>query len=397
MVVVTVTLNGAGMVVLDGNDQTLNAFIQGQGGKGTSNLINDDNNISGTGTVGANLNIINHGTFETNNLLLAGTMQIVGSAGGGSFDNENLLIADANGTLILGMDGQTSKIINNDLIELQNSVQNTKSIIEIAGTLFLQNREVLGLGSNIAGNVIVSDGHAAELVLDGGTLDGVGQLGDNNLTLVIAAQTYVVCSSGTMVFDPVATTIQPNGVLEAIDGSEMDIKALLPIKAPSPRWAVARSMWTATSPTATAAWSISAAIARLSWRARVIGTIQFTGSHATLATSASLDTQTTVSGTGTGDSFDFLNLTFFSGDHAIFQQHGGTGTLSVVNSSGVTITSVTLAGQYTSADFFVTADSQWPMCWSRPTSHLQLRHLQLRSPPPQTLMPRTLTLATWSR
>ncbi len=121
----TVTLNGAGMVVLDGNDQTLNAFIQGQGGKAASNLINDDNNISGTGTVGANLNIINHGTFETNNLLLAGTMQIDGSAGGGSFDNENLLIADDNGILILGMDGQTSKIINNDLIELQNSVQNT--------------------------------------------------------------------------------------------------------------------------------------------------------------------------------------------------------------------------------------------------------------------------------
>src|ERR1700733_2527235 len=108
------------------------------GVKVTSTLINDDNNISGTGAVGG-LNVINHGTFETNNFLELGTMQIFGSAGdsnfSGSFVNDNLLIADPNGILILGEDGQTSKIINNDLIELKNSVPNTQSTIEIAGTL----------------------------------------------------------------------------------------------------------------------------------------------------------------------------------------------------------------------------------------------------------------------
>ena len=215
-------------------------------------------------------------------------MQIVGSAGGGSFDNENLLIADDNGVLILGMDGQTSNIINNDLIELKNSVQNTFSTVAIAGTLVLQNREVLGLGSNIAGNFIVSDGHAAELVLDGGTLDGVGRLGDGNLTLVIAALTYVVSSSG-MTFAPARRRSSLLGYWKPSMAVRWTSPALLPIKAPLPRWAAARSMCTATSPTATAAWSISAAIARLSWTtASVIGTIQFTGSHATLATRFSL-------------------------------------------------------------------------------------------------------------
>jgi hypothetical protein len=224
----TVTLNGAGMVVLDGNDQTLNAFIAGTGT--TSTLINDDNNISGTGTVGSGLNIVNHGTFETNNFLLAGTMQIDSSVAGGIFDNENLLIADANGTLILGTAGVTSKIINNGLIELKNSVPNTESIIQIDGTLFLQNNQVLGLGSNIGGNVIVGDPAESnpELILAGGTLAGVGELGGLNLILFIEALTYVVNASGTMELDPATATIQPTGVLEAIDsGVTLDFAPMI--------------------------------------------------------------------------------------------------------------------------------------------------------------------------
>jgi hypothetical protein len=362
----TVTLNGAGMVVLDGNDQTLNAVIQGEGGRAPSNLINDDNNISGTGTVGVSLNIINHGTFETNNFLELGTMQIVGSAGGGSFDNENLLIADPNGVLILGMDGQTSKIINNDLIELENSVQGTQSIIEIAGTLTLQNHEVLGLGSNIAGNVIVGGpgGIAAELILDGGTLAGVGRLGGNNLTLFIEALTYVVCASGTMTIDTGATTIQPTGVLEAINGSLMEDF--------TPNIANQGTIAALNGGVIDVNGNIAnsnGGVVNIGANSKIMleegfvvsGTIQFTGSNATLATAtytSGISTQTTVSGTGTGDSFYFSNIYFFPGEHAIFQQNGGTGTLSVVNSSGVTITSVTLAGQYTSADFTVIAGSQ---------------------------------------
>jgi hypothetical protein len=354
----TVTLNGAGMVVLEGNDQTLNAVIQGQGGgRVASNLINDDNNISGTGTVGADLNIINHGTFETNNFLELGTMQIVGSAGGGSFDNENLLIADPNGVLILGMDGQTSKIINNDLIELENSVQGTQSIIEIAGTLTLQNHEVLGLGSNIAGNVIVSDGIAAELILDGGTLAGVGQLGDNHLTLFIEALTYVVSSSGTMAFAPGATTIQPTGVLEAIDGGVID--DFSPITNQGTIAALAGGGIDVFSNITNSNGGVvnigSNSEILLQPGVVVSGTIQFTGSGAILETESPFSTHTTVSGFGTGDIVEFGYLNFVSGDHAIFQQNGGTGTLSVLNSAGATIASVTLAGQYTSADFTVLA------------------------------------------
>jgi hypothetical protein len=381
----TVTLNGAGMVVLEGT-----GFIDGDGDTEheTSNFINDDNNISGTGTVGLYLNIINHGTFETNNLLLAGTMRIVGSAGGGSFDNENLLIADANGILILGMDGKTSKIINNDLIELKNSVQNTQSIIEIAGTLFLENRQVLGLGTNIAGNVIVSDGHAAELILDGGTLDGVGQLGDNNLTLFIEALTYVVSGSGTMAFAPGATTIQPTGVLEAIDGSVMD--DFSPIANQGTIAALtggAINVFSNITNSNGGVVNIGANSEILLQPGVVVsGTIQFTGSSAKLETTSAFSTHTTVSGTGTGDSFGFLYLPFLSGDHAIFQQNGGTGTLSVLNSGGATIASVTLAGQYTSADFTVVA--------SGGTGGDVLVETNLASPTPPSPTPLTATTDT---
>ncbi len=70
-----------------------------------------------------------------------------------------------------------------------------------------------------------------------------------------------------------------------------------------------------------------------------------------------------------------IYLPFLSGEHAIFQQNGGTGTLSVLNSGGGDAsTSVTLAGQYTSADFTATADSD---------GHLRVE-TNLASPTPLT-------------
>src|ERR1700685_802501 len=79
----TVQLNGAGEIVFagNGNDGIL-------GGTPTASLTNFDNNISGTGFI-EGLVFINRSTIETNNSLGAGTLRIVGSAYGGSFDNEN--------------------------------------------------------------------------------------------------------------------------------------------------------------------------------------------------------------------------------------------------------------------------------------------------------------------
>ena len=92
----TVQLNGAGSIVFagDGNDGIL-------GGTSAASLTNFDNNISGTGFI-EGLVFTNYATIETNNSLGAGTLRIVGSAYGGSFDNENLLFADNGGTIELG-------------------------------------------------------------------------------------------------------------------------------------------------------------------------------------------------------------------------------------------------------------------------------------------------------
>ena len=73
------------------------------------------------------------------------------------------------------MNGQTSKIIDHDLIEPKNSVPNTFGAVEIAGALFLENSQVLGLGSNINGDWIMGDlAGPDELILDSDTLAGVG-------------------------------------------------------------------------------------------------------------------------------------------------------------------------------------------------------------------------------
>jgi hypothetical protein len=352
----TVTLNGAGMVVLGGNDQTLNAVIEGNGAF-TSTLINDDNNISGTGTIGAGLNIVNHGTFETNNFLELGTMQIVGSAGGGSFDNDNLVIADPNGILILGTDGQTSKIINNDLIELQNSVPNTQSTIEIAGTLFLQNNQVLGLGSNIAGNVIVSDGLPAELILAGGTLGGVGQLGDDHLTLFIEAFTYVVSASGTMTFSPIATTIQPSGVLEAIGSVIDDFSTITNNGTVAALGGGEIKVFDNITNGNGGVINIGAGSEIfLEPNVDVFGIIQFTGSNATLALSADHRISNSIQGTTSGDSFDLTYEPFQNGLQAVWAQAGVAGTLFLEKNNTV-LTTVSLVGQYTSSDFAVAQDA----------------------------------------
>ena len=78
----TVQLNGAGSIVFagDGNDGIL-------GGTSAASLTNFDNNISGTGFI-EGLVFTNYATIETNNSLGAGTLRIVGSAYGGSFETQ---------------------------------------------------------------------------------------------------------------------------------------------------------------------------------------------------------------------------------------------------------------------------------------------------------------------
>jgi hypothetical protein len=350
----TVTFNGAGFVELESSSNRPDD-IQGNVNV-TSNLINDDNDFSGTADIGEYLNITNHGTFETSN----GTMQIFGNAYGGTFDNENYLIADDGGTLILGVDGQTSQIDNNAYLELKNSTANTQTLVKIAGTLLLENRQVLGVGSNIAGNIIESDGSAAELILSGGDLYGVGTLGDTHLTLFIEAYTYVYAATGgTMLFFPAATTVVTNGELAAINNS--GILDYSPIS----NQGIVAAMGGGVIQVFANINNINGGLVEIGANSEIIlkggnvsGTIEFTGSSATLGTTVAISASTMIADAETGDAIDFTYLQYASGDQAVFAQHAGTGVLSVLNSGGTTLATVTLAGTYTSANFAVASGSE---------------------------------------
>lgn len=63
-------------------------------------------------------------------------------------------------------------------------------------------------------------------------------------------------------------------------------------------------------------------------------------------------------GAATGDAIDLRFQAFTSGDQAIWQQNGTTGTLTLETAGGVTLAALTLSGQYTSADFSAGSDNQ---------------------------------------
>jgi hypothetical protein len=65
----------------------------------------------------------------------------------------------------------------------------------------------------------------------------------------------------------------------------------------------------------------------------------------------------TISGFGVSDSIDLANILFASGDHVMWQQTGGTGTLSLLeNGVSTPLETMTLAGQYTNGEFTVESD-----------------------------------------
>ena len=158
------------------------------GGTPSATLTNFDNNISGTGFI-EGLVFINHATVETNNVLGAGTLRIVGSAYGGSFDNENSLFADNGGTIELGdWSGTGSSTILDDDGAISLLSTGAVTTIEIANSVTITTTFGDGLieldGTDPANDRIISNGSSASLTL-GLHIEvlNTGTIGDANLTL----------------------------------------------------------------------------------------------------------------------------------------------------------------------------------------------------------------------
>jgi hypothetical protein len=401
----SVQLNGAGSIVFSGGNAGL------IGGNAASIFTNADNNISGDGMIGE-LFFTNRGTIETNNSTGAHTLRIWGSAVQGKFDNEGSVFADNGGTLVLGLGGNASTIINNGTIGTRPSALVTT--VEIAGNVTIQGTGQVLLGGGFSN--IVSDGNSASLTLDGVTLGGEGAINDAKLTLTVdlGAEVTATGNLNPLVVNTGANTINNAGKMDAgqlpggASGSLLDIQSAVHntglVQAQSGNFVTFDAAGTTNAATGiidadggTIAFSKSVTnnggvleaerggsiivessiiglnnsqikinaggLLDLATDGTVSQGVTFTGSRAVLE----LDQNggqvgTNISGINAGDSIDLKFLLFAAGDHLLWNGNGVEGLLSVLSSNGSFLASVAVAGSWNTQDFGLTTDGSGG-CW----------------------------------
>jgi hypothetical protein len=165
----TVTLSGGGTVVLSDNNQN---YIFGAAG---SQLINQNNTISGSGNIGNNtLAFTNHGTADA---MSANGNQLLIQTGTAGTTNTGTLEASSGGTL-----------------QIQNTVTNAGGVIQaLAGTGTSAGGTVTLNGASVTGGTVQSLGtgvNSGAVVSTGATLTNLTTAGlvetPNNNTLTVA-------------------------------------------------------------------------------------------------------------------------------------------------------------------------------------------------------------------
>ena len=347
-----VTLSGGGSIELVNNGGTKN-FIAGQS---HSDLINENNDISGSGTIFGEF-FTNDGIIETNNNLGAGTLNIWGNgAGGGSFDNEGSMFVDPGGTMVLGI--FTANIANDNLIELTGTGSN-EAKLEIQGNLTISS---VGGFIDLAGpdpnnDAVVSNGSAATLNLDGGTLEGGGEVGNSDLTLEVEQGTVINANSSfALILNTGNNAIENAGLIEAAGSGGLEIAS--PVQNNGTISSVGSVILTDALFTGTGTINLGLNGTLLTVAgADIINNVQFTGAGALLSLAALGNLEGTIVGAAATDKIDLQYVTFVSGEHVVWQQTTGAfGALSLY-SDGVDLGNVVLDGQYNSLDFAVTKDS----------------------------------------
>ena len=101
--------------------------------------------------------------------------------------------------------------------------------------------------------------------------------------------------------------------------------------------------------------------------------VAFTGGTGTLQLDLKTNQPSSIAGATAGDTIDLRFQSFAAGDHAVWQQSGGTGALTLETSGGATLDTLTLSGQYTSANFSVATDNN---------NGTQIQLVNLAPPPP---------------
>ena len=342
-VVGTVSLTGGGSIEFQpGVSGSQNALF---GISASAELYNFDNDISGTGII-ENVYFTNElsGLIETNNSLGTGFMQIWGTANGGNFFNAGTVRADNGGVLQLGWKPGVASTINNDgLMEVLGTNTNTDLYIQGNVTIDQSSSGEIRLGgSNPNFDLIVSNGiiGAATLTLDGGLIDGAGDIGDSTaLQVNIGAGTTIDANNANsfLNLDAGSLAINNAGQIEAV-GGKLEINCIVN--------------------SANGIVSIGqGGTLYLPSPGSINGNVTFTGGNAMLELINGSQINGEITGAQEGNAIEFLTTTFMAGMQAVWQQNGSTGTLSLVG-NGSTLATLTLAGQYTSSDFTAVSADQ---------------------------------------
>ena len=344
-----VTFDGGGHIEMAiGGGPTVNLITS----PGEISFLNEDNTISGDGTLGNGLRMTNGsaGLIETNTSGAAGHMQIWGSAGGGNFINDGTMRVDPAGEFIFGEDNFSATINNESQIILDPALQT--ATLAIAGNVTIQatfgtTGHIEMEGPGYSGNQIVSDGQPATLTLSNQTLDGAGDVGDANLTLTLLSSAIKsdVANEPLILFTG-SNTIANGGSLVAFGG---DLIINSPVNNTGTIEVTGDNGIVDLFAAETGTGAINVGGGTLDVHAAVSSNVTFTSGGATIIVELGGNLQGTISGAAPTDAIDVKSVNFVSGVHAVWQQNGGNGTLSLVN-NGSTLAAFTLSGQFTSGE-----------------------------------------------
>ena len=357
----TVQLSGSGTIVMQIGDPGLANQITGNPGAPTTpTLINESEDISGTGTIGNGLNVINDAIIETNNGSSSspGFLGIPGSQTGGSFINNGTVKTDNGGVLIFG-DGQSSTINNDNIIELDATSKTTSLWIDGNVTIapFINGNDIIDLtGSDPSQDTIISDGAAATLTLTNETLKGAGSVGDSNLTLINGSGAIIDAdiSGAILVLNTGGNTIENQATMEATNGGDLSIESFVDSSG------TIQALGGVIDDSSLIEGSVSIGSGGtfiIESDSGVDGNVVFTGTGARLILDSSGGgISGSIGGGVSGDQIVLGSVAYASSIQATWQQTSSAGgTLSVMN-GGATVYKLDLAGQYTNGYFSVQND-----------------------------------------
>jgi len=355
----SVNLTGSGTIQMEAGDPAADNVIVGDFFDGGTNTLTDKTeDISGSGTIGGDLNFINDATVESQN----GTLIIEGSAGTGGFTNNGTVKADNGGTVVFGEDGQSSTIVNNATVELDTTGSTTS--LEIAGNVTLSggggSGQIVLTGSNagVASDFdqVVSDGHAATLTLVNQTLKGAGTVGDAHLTLNNQSGTIAANDSGEpLQLTTGSHTILNGGTIEAVNYGLLDIES--PVNSTGTIQAVSGGTINA-SAAITGSVNVGAnSVLYLTGNGSVSGNVTLSGAD----TQIWLDNggphdglNGNIVGAQAGDIIINFLLLYSPSMQVVWTQTSSSGGTLALEESGSTISTYNLTGQYDASDFSVT-------------------------------------------